>query len=104
MSSKNHDNKFSRIVLLVGRGIISAAELLAGIGLNNNKKVIIGTFESTFGKNTVQKTWHLEDNTIYELSVSKFEFESIISSGNGFNPNIIVNKFIEGDYIELNNI
>lgn len=104
MSSKNHDNKFSRIVLLVGRGIISASELVAGIGLNNNKKVIIGTFESTFGKNTVQKTWHLKDNTIYELSVSKFEFESIISSGNGFNPNIIVNKFIEGDYIELNNI
>ncbi|MFR3063839.1 MULTISPECIES: S41 family peptidase [Bacillota] len=57
MPSKNHDSKFSRIVLLVGKGIISAADPVTGIRVNNNKKVVIGT-ESTFGKNTVQKTLH----------------------------------------------
>lgn len=57
MPSKNHDSKFSRIVFLVGKGIISAADPVTGIRVNNNKKVVIGT-ESTFGKNTVQKTLH----------------------------------------------
>lgn len=99
----NHSSKFSKIVLLVGKGTISAAELVTGIGLNNNKTVVIGS-ESTFGKNTVQKTWSLDDNTIYELTVARFEFEGFTSSGNGLNPNITVNRFIDEDYIELNNI
>lgn len=58
------------VCLLVDRGSASAAEILAGALQDNRRAMVIG--ELTFGKGLVQRQFKLSDNSLVQLTVSRY--------------------------------
>lgn len=86
----NRNGKFNDlpIVLIVNENTASAAEIFAGAIQANNRAELVG--KVTYGKNTIQLVYNLQDESSFRVTNANWWFPSIetFTAGNGLIPDI----------------
>ncbi len=78
-----------KLVVLVNSGSASASEIFSGAIKDNKRGELVGT--KTFGKGLVQKSFNLNDNIGFTLTIAKYYTPSGISiQGKGIIPDYVV--------------
>ncbi len=88
--STNRNGKFSDlpIILVVNENTASAAEIFAGALQANNRALLVG--KQTYGKNTIQLVFNLQDESSFRVTNANWLFPAIytFTAGNGLIPSI----------------
>jgi carboxyl-terminal processing protease len=88
--STNRNGKFSDLplILVVNENTASAAEIFAGALQANNRALLVG--KQTYGKNTIQLVFNLQDESSFRVTNANWWFPAIytFTAGNGLIPNI----------------
>lgn len=98
--SENNKTNFTSIVALIGKGTVSAAELLAGLIHEDKRGLLIGD-QNSFGKNTIQKIFNINSFLNLEITVAKFVFYCFDFKPEGLKPDIVLPRFKGTKYINL---
>jgi carboxyl-terminal processing protease len=94
-----------KIIILVNKGSASASEILSGALRDNNKAMLLG--EKTFGKGSVQKTYNLDKDAGFALTIARYYTPSgALIHGKGIKPDYEVKAadFPESETEELKKI
>ena len=94
-----------KIIILVNKGSASASEILSGALRDNNKAMLLG--EKTFGKGSVQKTYSLDKDAGFALTIARYYTPSgAMIHEKGIKPDYEINAsdFPENETEELKKI
>ena len=101
-ASKNGKFNDLPIVILTNENTASAAEIFAGALQANDRALLIG--KQTYGKNTIQLVFNLQDDSSFRVTNANWWFPDIdtFTAGNGLIPDIAFNDIDSMDASVMN--